>query len=71
MKGDDVRTGLDSLLRRLHRIGEAAAARVAQRGHVVDVHAQQRKAVGRRSQWIHSLCKSMRSWRVRSVCPER
>ena len=48
MRGDAVGTGLDSDLRGPHRIGMPPAARIADGGHMINVHAKTERAASHR-----------------------
>jgi len=73
VEGDDVGTAFHGQLRGSHRVWEEAAARIAHRGHVVDVDAQQRRVHGGEvgAGEGHGWGSSIMSWRVRSVCEPR
>ena len=55
MGGDAVAAGAGDDLRRAHRIGMISAARVADRRHMVDIHAQAQPADARRRRHLARL----------------
>jgi hypothetical protein len=70
MQRDDIGTRLFGHQRGADRIRIRGAARVAQRGDVIDVHAQVNH-IRRRKKEAHKFCKSISIWRVASGVPPR
>lgn len=67
VQGNEIGAGFFGQQRRGDRVRVGGAARVAQRGDVVDIDAQVDDS--RRGMKDHSFCKSIRIWRVESGVP--